>query len=764
MQLIAGYLGRTSTLRIAARLTVLASVVMTSFATRAAAPDSRSGPDRTDGANNLEEVIVTAQKRTESVQSTPLAVTALTGEMLERQGITTVASLSQQVPSLNVTEQVGQARLTLRGVGVDNIAAGSEGSVAFNTDGVYYARSSAALAGFYDIARVEVLRGPQGTLYGRNATGGSVNIITHRPMSEFSARASVTLGNLGTANTEGAITGPLGSDTVRGRLSFQTQHHDGYGENIVTGNDIDTRDSQALRGQLEFRPSDDLTILFSADYFQSDDRSNGFHYLGAAGLTAPGAPVIPTGLLLGGFVPGDVRDIASAHDPRANAKFYGALVDVNYQVNSSVALRSITAYRRSDYHVDTDISPTALDLFRMAQAEDSKQFSQELQLNIETDRNKLVAGLYYLHEDMDGFLRGPVNLLLVGGPDLLMQGYFAGGALNTRAAALYGQDTFSVTPDLRFTLGARYSIERKSVDEQSDFDLARPYAPSNVSLVPHRLDDHDFYSFTPKVGVDFNLTPDTLLYASYSKGFKAGTYNLGALTPPLQPENVDAYDIGMKTTLFDGRLRANLSAFHYNYKDLQVTKVVNVQLVLENAASASIDGIEGEFAARPFDMPLLFSLNVAFLHARFDEYVTADNSRPGGDGRTIDPSSGLPAFDLHGNALAQAPDTTLGLGVEYTWNWQAGAVTVRGEGTWVDRTFFSPFNRTEVSQAPYRLLNFFVNYEAPGEHWTASAYVKNATDETILTGATVDTPLLGSAIIGYVQPPRTYGVTVGYRF
>ncbi|MFY9352345.1 MAG: TonB-dependent receptor [Sphingobium sp.] len=707
------------------------------------------------------EIIVTAQKRSESVQKIPLAVSAIGGDALQQRGATTLTALGQTVPGLNVSEQVGQARLTLRGIGVDNISTGAESSVAFNQDGIFYSRSAAALASFYDVERVEVLRGPQGTLYGRNATGGSVNILTNRPDDGFGAGANLTVGNRETINADAFVNTPL-SETVSARLSGQVQHHNGYGKNLVTGTDIDTKSSQAVRAQLLFTPDDRLTILIGGDYYRSRDRSNTYHYFGAGGVTAAGAPITPTSILLGGFAPASKRDIASAQDPRARADFYGGRIDISYDLSDSMTLRSLSAYRRSDYQVESDISPLAIDLFPVTVTEKSDQFTQEFQLNIDSDSNKFVAGLFYLHEKIDGSISAPLNLLSVGGPDFFVQGFYAGGRMKTDAAAIYAQDTYSISDRVRLTLGGRYSWERKSVNDQSDFDFARPYSPTNVPLTPRHIDDESFKSFTPKVGIDVDLGPRALAYASFSKGFKSGTYNLGSAGPPLKPEKVDAYELGVKATSSDGMFRANIAGFYYNYKDLQVGKVQGQLVVLENAATARIYGLEGEFVAKPTP-DLTLSANASWLHARFRDYVTADQARPAGDGSTIDPASGLPAFDLSGKTLPQSPDYTVSLAADYVVHLDRGTLTLRGESNWSDRVYFSPFNRKEVSQPSYSLQNAYATYD-DGAHWRLSLYIKNIANKTILASGQVATALLGSPIVGFVQPPRTFGATLGYRF
>lgn len=715
-------------------------------------------------SNAIDDIVVTAQKRSESVQRTAIAITAVGGEDLRNRQITTVSAIAQQVPNLNVTEQIGQARITMRGIGVDNISAASEGSIAFNVDGVFYSRSSAALGGFFDLERIEVLRGPQGTLYGRNATGGSVNLITKKPGFEgTNGYVTLTASNYGAINTEAAAGTSL-SDKVAFRIAGQTQHHSGYGRNILSGAEIDGRGSQALRASLIIRPTDALHIELGADYLQSDDSSNSYHYFGPGLQDAGGNVIQPFGVQLGGQVPSNIRDVSSVVDPHAQSKFYGFRADISYDVSDSVTVRSLSAYRYSNFSLATDASPVGNELFPVDLAEKSDQFSQEFQLNIDSDRNKFVAGAYYLHETIDGFLRGPFNLQAVGGSDALVQGYYAGGRLKTDAFAIFGQDTYSVTDALRVTVGARYSIERKTVHDQADFDLARLYSPANISLVPFFDDKRTFKSFTPKIGLEYDLNPSTLFYASWSKGFKAGTYNLGSSLPALSPEKVDAYTAGFKTTAFDRKVRANIEGFYYKYNDLQVTKVRNFALVLENAATATIYGVEGEFTVRPIDAPLTLSLNASWLHARFDSYVTSDPARPGGDGVTFDPGSGAPAFNLRGKRLSQAPDYLINANAEYVLEAPFGNITLRAESTWSDRVYFSAFNRVEVSQAPYNLQNASIAFSSTDDAWRLTAFVRNIANKTIKASGQVATPFVGAPIIGFVQPPRTYGASLTYNF
>lgn len=714
-----------------------------------------SGPE----TSGIADIVVTAQKRAESVQDIPIAVSAISGAALAQRGSTDLTAIASTVPGLNVSEQVGQARLTLRGIGVDNISTGAESSVAFNQDGVFFSRSAAALASFYDVERVEVLRGPQGTLYGRNATGGSVNIITNRPTFATKAGVSLTYGNYDAINAEAHYSTGL-SDKVAMRLAGQIQSHSGYGENRVTGADIDNKHSQAVRGQLLFEPTERLTILLGADYYHQKDRSNIYHYFGPAGFTASGDPVTPTGLLLGGFDPGP-RNVASVRDPSNKAEFWGARADISYELSDTLSLRSLTAYRSSAFLVNSDLNPIGNDLFPITFGETSDEYTQELQLNLDTDRNKLVVGAFYMHETIDGFIQGPLNLRTVGGPDLFVQGFYSGGRLKTNAAAVFAQDSYAITDALRLTLGARYSWEKKKVADQFDFNFDDLYDPAAGPRFPVNRDSKTFKSFTPKLGVDFDIARDVMIYASYSKGFKAGTFNLGSTGPALSPEKVDAYEVGLKSTLLDGHLRANLSGFYYDYSDLQVGKVQGQLLVLENAAAAEIYGVEGEFTLEPV-RDLILSLNASWLHARFKNYVTADQARPAGDGRTLD-DNGVPAFDLSGNILPQAPRYTIDLSAQYSIDVPGGSLTIRGESNWSDRIYFSPFNLDYVSQPAFSVQNAFVTYRADNG-LRLTGFVRNIGNETIRASGQVATTLLGSPVIGFVKPPRTYGLTIAFDY
>nr|WP_087574655.1 TonB-dependent receptor [Sphingomonas sp. CDS-1] len=749
---------------------------------QSAATSNAAGSAQQPGSSDLAEIVVTAQKRSESLQKVPLAVTAVTAADLDRSGIRDLQGVVSSVPNLNLGTQLGMAKVALRGIGLENISAGAEGSIAFHVNGVFLSRSVSALASFYDVQQVEVLRGPQGTLYGRNATGGSINITTRKPTQELSGYFNLTGGNYGRVTTEGAVSGAIVPGVLAARLAFQTQNHDGYGKNIITGNEVDNLNSRAVRGTLLFTPTERLTVDITADYFRKRDHSGAYHQTGGAGFSAPGVPITRLGIALGGLSPTRARDVSSEVDPSHYLRLWGVSGKVTYDLTDGISLNSLTAYRSTVNRSATDLDGTDLLLVKQFLNEDAKQFSEELQLTGKTDRLNWLLGLYYFNENDHGVVADPLNpakTIFFIFPDMLTTGFLGAGRIKTDAVAVFGQASYEIVDNLRLTLGARYSSEKKTDHDELAFDIFTPYVGQFAT--PSTILDRSkrFKSFTPRIALDYQATPDVLLYASWSRGFKAGTYSLGAGTPAVDPEKVSAFEGGIKSQLWDRRLRLNLAGFYYDYKDLQIGKVVgttNATLVLENAATATIYGAEAELQAKissRFDI----DANASWLHARFDSYVSADPARPFGDGATFVDALGkylpgatastpgaIPAFNLRGNSLSQSPKFTAFLGAQYHVPSSLGEFTLRGEVAWRDRVYFTPFNLKYISQAPNAKVNLFLNWASNDAHWTGSLFVKNVANKTVVGNSLVSSSVVGFPLNGFLEDPRTYGLTLGYKF
>ncbi|WP_374410362.1 TonB-dependent receptor [Novosphingobium colocasiae] len=779
---------------------LLAPVVQAQTTATLSVADQSEISGKQSGASDqsgIGDIIVTAQKRSESVQKTPLAITAIGGDALRISGVSNVTSIVQSVPSLQLGKFYGVANVTLRGIALSALNAGVESPVAFHVDGVYFGRPAAVLSSFYDVQRVEVLRGAQGTLYGRNATGGSINIITADPTSEFSGFAQATYGNYNHLAVEAAISGPL-ADKVQFRIAGRWDSHDGYGINEFTGRKIDDNHERAIRGKLKFEPADNLTILLEGDYAKAN--SNGAIHLQG---TVAGGPVWGTLANIGptpwtpGTIASNIRNVSQDTDPVLNSEFWGLASTISLELGS-VTLRSISSYRKSKSLSVGDIDLTSSPLVSpFGLSDDAEQYSQELQVVGQTERSNWIVGGYYYHEKDQGrevSAFSNVFLPLFGAPlpaDGVYNtaGLYTGTFVKTDAYAIFGQYTYKFFDKLSVTLGGRYSIETKEQLNQNNFDLGTRFDYSKLFSTPPTVTiqcgvgvptigysaavpcqpKKTFKAFTPKIGIDFQASPDVLLYASYSKGFKSGTFNLGAAQAPVKPEKLDDFELGIKSTLLNGLLRANLAGFYYNYKDVQVFNGLPTTTFLENAASARIYGLEAEIVAKPVP-PLQFDLTGSWLHTGYRNYKAYDQLRPAGDGVTQVPDTSAPGtfvsgFNLDGNHLPQAPEFSGRVGAAYTLFSGSGDFTLRGEAVYTSKVYITQFNTCPVGcVAGHTRFNASLNWVSSDGRLTASLNGKNLANKVLLTSGFAGTPLVGGLISGYLEPPRTVDFTVGYKF
>jgi iron complex outermembrane receptor protein len=724
----------------------------------AAAEDIHSG---------LGEIVVTATKRDANLHDIAQAITALTGDDLEKRGIDDLLSLQSQVPNFYVGQQLGGARISLRGIGLENIGPASEGSIAVHGDGMYLSRPSAALATFFDVERVEILRGPQGTLYGRNATGGSVNVISRRPTAKTTGHLSLAVGNFDSVVAEGALGGPLVDDKLLGRIAVQAVERGGFGHNVVTGHEIDNVSTLALRGHLQFFPIEHVSMLLRAEYAEASDRNHGYHFISAF-ADDEGNLIPPLGPQFGGEFAADPRDIANEVDPRNDRANLALSLEAEVDWGT-FRFNSLTAYLDSALLIRSDLDNSSAPLSPLYLSEDAVQVSQELRLTRDGERWNWLVGAYLFDETMDGYFDVALSSGLFGvTPAFLTDGYFAGGRIETRAYALFGEVARELGAKSKLTLGARFSYEEKRGDERVRFDLVTPNVPAPGEVKPPVLATprEHFSAFTPKLEFEREFGESHLAYASASRGFKSGAINLGGLQSPVNPEQVWAYEIGLKADSFEQRSRAHVAGFYYDYADLQVGQVRNSVLVLENAASATIFGAEAEISAVLTEQ-LRLDFSASWLHAEYDDFITQDQARPG-QGNVLDPVTGEPAFQLAGNQLTQAPEYSVNVGGQYGWTTRIGEFVLRGEVNWVDDIYFTPFNLQSTVQRAHSRQNLFLNWSAPanmtGGRWSGQLFVRNLDDGEDFSNVFVASSIVGNPVIGGYQQPRTFGASLGYEF
>lgn len=722
-------------------------------------------------AVTVPEVIVTAEKRGSNLQRTPVSVTALSGEALEKAQVRTLADVQSLVPSVRIGENDGYAQVTVRGIGSSNFTPGAESPVAINLNDVYISRPIAQLSGLYDVSTLEVLRGPQGTLYGRNATAGAVNITTNRPSATPSGYLRVVGGNFGTFNAEGAVGGPIIGDKVLVRLAAMIDRHDGYGKNLVTGNEVDDKDAWGVRGTVVIAPVSSLKLTVIAERYEEHESAGGLHYFGPAGLLGfPGSVQSPPAFrTLGGFSATNLQDVASPADPRFRLRTTALTGSADWS-HGPLSVRLITGYRDQDARTFTPLDGgSVLNSFYLS-GEPAHQFSQEAQIHYDTQRAHVTAGAYYFHEVDNGSPSvAPFNSTLIypafglqpPNPPFWVDFAEIGGTIRTTAKAIFTQGSFEVVHGLTLTAGIRYSEEVKSLSSRNNVDLTLSkvynfdprYPLSYTATQPESVDlpSKKFSSTTPKFGVQYQLDPTTMVYLNYAKGFKSGGFDITTNAPAFQPEKLVDYEGGLKTTLFDRRVRANLSGFYYKYSDLQVQQVVGFQVITTNAAKAKLYGAELELYALPTDR-LTLEASASYLHARYLSYFGASGIAPF-----------LPGLDYSGNRMNNAPTVQAHVSGEYRVPIEAGEFLFRVSGDYSSRYYFTPENVDLLSQKPFFKADASVTYNSD-RNWHVTAFVRNIGDVTIRTSGLVNSSLLGSPAQGAVAPPRTCGVEVGYRF
>ena len=704
----------------------------------------------------LEEVVVTATKQASTIDSTPAAISAVTAERLGPGGIQDIRDLAVSVPNLSVGDQFGVNRTFIRGVGMTSIDLGADGAVAFLQDGAMIARPSAQLGSFFDLEQVEVLRGPQGTLYGRGATAGVVNMVTRKPSEELEGYARLTAGNYSAYTVEAAVGGPISGDKVMGRIALKIDERDGYGQNKFTGSEIDDRDAYAVRGSMHWQPSDAVGVTLLGEYFDEEDNNYAFHYFGTT--------VVPEDQLAHNLLGGrtifdyyadrgrkaDLRNIYSDEEPinDRNGLAFSLLMD--WQMNDAWALKSVTAWRDFERFTRDDLDVSDVWMFGQNNyIEESETLSQEFTLSGNAAGIDWLMGAMYFTEELHGEVKVPlINLGLVFGlpADFFNEGnYWQNGDVDTDAYGLFVEGRYAFNEQWSVTAGARYNYEKRDGTGFFVFDALGVNVPTDKS--------ESWDAVTPKLLVEYDAGGGMLLYGQVTRGFKSGVINVGSLNDVIDPEYVWAYELGLKTGLADGRASLRTAAFYYDYTDLQVG-FVNEQSVVEtvNAASATNVGIEVELVARLTDS-LSGELSATWLDATYDEFVTGDYRND------------FEQVDLSGNNLQNAPEYTAFAALDYRRPvTERGSVIGRVEWAWQDDVYFTEFNNEDAFQEAYSVLNANLGYEGAEGRWSAVAWGRNLTDEFVISNNIITAPLYGSIRVGSLLPPRTYGVTFSYNF
>lgn len=759
---------------------VLALLATTGFAQTDAAPaDTMSAPPAAAGETgpptNEGDIIVTARRVAENLQDVPVAVTAFGGAALAQRGVDTLDQVAKFTPNIRFD---GAAALSggnynptvfIRGVGQNDFAIFSDPGVGFYVDDVYYARSVGGVLDAIDLESVQVLRGPQGTLFGKNTIGGAVLVTTGTPdLTDMSGKIEGTYGRFDRMDLKGYINVPLIADKVALRISAATINRDGYVKRLVDGSDLGNRSSNTVRAKLRIKPSEALTIDLAGDYTRAREHSAPSKLLAVG--NAPGITGIPFLVNYNRFVAPSRGVVAPNGQPTLNPSFitddpfttyatgenrndldlWGTQGIVRYDLGDA-EVKSITAYRdlKAGFNRDGDNTPFT---FRETANDDKQwQFSQEFQIAGQAigDRLSYVLGAYYLKEKASDIARADLALGLQApaAPPPFTPAVFIRNYTDNYSLAAYGQVTFKVTDWFGIEAGGRYSKDHKK------FTSINVRQRDLVEFVNVTVQD-SWKDFTPHVGVNFKPSRDVLIYGSYSKGFKQGGFNgrplvSAAEVTAYQPETLDTYEAGIKTTLLDNTLTANLAYFHSKYKNIQLTVNQTPNNFVANAAAGKIDGMELELVARPASW---FTANAAigYLDARYTSV---------GDGLGL--TQTLPITLNSG--FVKAPKWTATAGAEARHEFGNGSrATLRGDVTMYSRIYHDVANSPIITDDGYALVNARLSYLLPGGAVEVAVFGSNLTNTLYLVSGNVS-GAFGLAEASYGRP-REWGVSAGFRF
>ena len=711
----------------------------------------------TDGTSieSIPEVIVTATKygATEE-QKTPLAMTVFSADRLNASLVTNIKDLVSLAPNVSVAQANANAEIYIRGIGSNNVFNGSDPDVTTQVDGIYIARSFAQFADFLDVQRIEVLRGPQGTLYGRNAVGGTINIISRQPTDDFEARAQLTVGDFGLVQPQVSVSGPLVPGKLDASLSANYIRHNDFIGNVDPGHQgVGDANRGGVRGQLRFIPTDNIEATTRADWSSADERFDSYDHLLARVAVAP----------LASSIVGDYTKTAIDAPQSEHTDISGISETIDAKISDAVSLKSITAYRLSRYTLSNDSDGTELTINTALQSDTSRQFSQEFNSTAKLDRFTGVVGVFYFQEHETSTIAGvvPPSVNTPAARSFINE---VQPNSHTQSVAGFAQGTYHLIDGLSVTAGIRYTADNKKLDQNYTRTSLNP-ATLGASFrgFPFAADfNRNFDAATPKFGIDWQATSVVLLYASATKGFKSGGTNFAASSPvnaSFGPEHIWSYESGIKSDWLDHRLRVNISGFYYDYTGLQVQSLIAPGVVaIGNAASATVKGAEFEVTAKPIPA-LLLNANYSLLHSRYDRFTNA--SVPG---LLIPYVKGSPSYsaatntyDATGNSLNSAPKSSFSGSAEYDVTLAGGGtVFVRGDYYWQDRVYYDPSNASILSQKPYSLVNLGIGLNSADKLWRVELIAKNIADTHYLITVAAN----GLAPAGLAGAPRTIACQV----
>ncbi|HEY0802351.1 MAG TPA: TonB-dependent receptor [Steroidobacteraceae bacterium] len=772
----------------AGAVTLIGAVIWTGLAQAQTVAPATSA---TTSGNALEEIVVTAQRRAQNIEDVPVSVQVVSNQALLAAGIKSTQDLGQLTPNVTIISPIGQGNqplITIRGIGLNDFDTNNAGPNGVYIDDVYINAPSAQSFALFDLQGIQVLKGPQGTLYGRNTSGGALVFTSNRPTEEYSSDMHIEYGNFNTSQLVGGVGGPL-AQGLTGRISLVVNRSDGYFKNAFTGDNIDNISNEAFRAQLQYKPNDQLTVYWQSLLGYVDNHPTPYGHIGTyvPGTQGEGAPSVcsPSQAFAGGCVDLYGYPTSAVWSGSFNRlQNLTALNSINqFRVDyeaGPATLTAITSYQYNDkYHPEeTDASPN--DLLSATYGVRSKTVTQEFRVAHNSETLNWVGGLFLLDENLRqnqplylfaqadqfggfGIPPGP------GAFDGIAQRSYDSSRQLSDSAALFGQGDYSVA-GFTFTLGARYTWERKKFDYHGSTQY-QAGGMGNYGPLQDFIDADESQSnsnVTWRAAVAYHFTQEAQAYASASSGFKSGGFNGSFLSnnqeqallqlSPIRPEHVSAFEVGEKATFLDRRLGVTSAVFYNDYRDEQIfatvpqvlqtgngQQIVSTTQLLTNAKHAHTEGVELQITTIPIH-GLTIDLQPAYLQAKLDHA-----------GLTL--FSGVASLD--GKQLANAPHLSFSGVVSYKYDVGDGAIDFRLNSNYRSHVWFDSTNDPYIQQAGYWLHNLNVSYES-GTAWEAGIFVRNLADKKYaLTSTDLSSPF------GLLEPvygaPRMFGVQFTYH-
>ncbi|KQX25014.1 MULTISPECIES: TonB-dependent receptor [unclassified Sphingomonas] len=677
----------------------------------------------------IAEIVVTAEKRETTAQKTPIAMSVLDASALERNGVSNLLDLTSLAPSLNFAQNSVNTIITIRGVSSRDTTEIGDPAVSISQDGFYYQRPFGFNDTIYDLERVEVLRGPQGTLYGRNATGGAINVITAKPTKEFSGKASIGYGNYNAITAEGAVNVPL-SDTIQARASFMMNKRDGYRKNNYNGRDGDDADSVSGRLQVKFTPTERLSLLLSGQVTS----------IGGVGPTFYGVP-------FNGPVNNNVRPPLDRNGsvlglPRQSLDGTNKSIQLTADYDFDFAtLTYLGGYRNQKYRQVRDLDGIAKSDAYFLPSEDARDWQHEVRLTSNADGPfKWQAGAFYFREknSTETFFSTFTSPIAPG--QALARFAFIYPSVIARSKAAFGQASYEIIPGLQLEAGVRYSKDYKA---RRGYANTTNTAYTGIGNVPTDVSTSSS-KWTTHFAANYQINPRILVYIKRDTGYKAGGFsdvqNIGNV--PYGPENITSYEIGTKTRLLDNRLQLNISAYNYDYKDQQISQFNNGFTAIFNAGKSKIRGVEVETVFQPIS-GLRFDSSVAYMDAEFKDFLVG-------------------TVQYAGNTPPSSPKWQLGAGLEYDIMVGDGKVTPRIQTHYETESYLAFTNFGRERQGDFSRTDMMLTYTAPDNQWSLQGWIRNIENRKVITAAAASG--LFGAYTYQLTPPRTYGARLSYNF